>query len=293
MIPGTPKALPRTTLAVLRPTPGSVTRSSSLPGTSPSNRSTSAAPRPISDDRLVPEEAGRPDQLLQLGAVGARVVGGGAVAGEQRRGDQVDPPSVRLRGQDDRDDQLERVGEVELAVRVRVGLGQHPRHPAGPADQAELGFRLSSRCGHGSSVVNTPRVTPCRALRKRSCARIGSIMTVWFVIAVPIVIMFFALFMERVEARLRHVAVQEDEVEEFLEQARPGRGQGALRTRHRSRTGTVPAAPPRWPGRTLRQKRVRTLTDTGVLGIWTEKRRHRSETASRRRSTTQPLDCTQ
>jgi hypothetical protein len=47
------------------------------------------------------------------------------------------------------------------------------------------------------------------------------IMTAWFVIAVPIVIMFFALFMERVEARLRHVAVQEDEVEEFLEQARP------------------------------------------------------------------------
>ncbi|HEV7908797.1 MAG TPA: hypothetical protein VGP03_11670 [Pseudonocardiaceae bacterium] len=46
-------------------------------------------------------------------------------------------------------------------------------------------------------------------------------MTAWFVIAVPIVIMFFALFMERVEAKLRHVAVQEDEVEEFLEQARP------------------------------------------------------------------------
>ncbi|ACU34223.1 MULTISPECIES: hypothetical protein [Actinosynnema] len=46
-------------------------------------------------------------------------------------------------------------------------------------------------------------------------------MTAWFVIAVPIVIMFFALFMERVEARLRHVAVQEDEVEEFLESARP------------------------------------------------------------------------
>ena len=47
-------------------------------------------------------------------------------------------------------------------------------------------------------------------------------MTVWFVFAVPLVVMFFALFMERVEARLRHVAVQEDEVEEFLESgARP------------------------------------------------------------------------
>ena len=46
-------------------------------------------------------------------------------------------------------------------------------------------------------------------------------MTVWFVILVPLVIMFFALFMERVESRLKHVAVQENEVEEFLEQAQP------------------------------------------------------------------------
>jgi hypothetical protein len=46
-------------------------------------------------------------------------------------------------------------------------------------------------------------------------------MTVWFVFAVPFVVMLFALFMERVENRLRHVAVQEDEVEEFLESARP------------------------------------------------------------------------
>ncbi|OLR89703.1 hypothetical protein [Actinokineospora bangkokensis] len=48
-------------------------------------------------------------------------------------------------------------------------------------------------------------------------------MAVWFVFAVPLIIMFFALFMERVEARLRSMsmAVQETDVEEFLEQARP------------------------------------------------------------------------
>lgn len=46
-------------------------------------------------------------------------------------------------------------------------------------------------------------------------------MTVWFVAVVPLLIMFFALAMERVENRLRHVAVQENEIEEFLEQARP------------------------------------------------------------------------
>jgi len=46
-------------------------------------------------------------------------------------------------------------------------------------------------------------------------------MTVWFVAVVPLLIMFFALAMERVESRLRHVAVHENEVEEFLEKARP------------------------------------------------------------------------
>ena len=43
VMPGTSNALPSTTLAVLRPTPGRVTRSSSRPGTSPSKRSTMAA----------------------------------------------------------------------------------------------------------------------------------------------------------------------------------------------------------------------------------------------------------
>ena len=43
-MPGTPKALPSTTLAVLRPTPGSVTSPSIVAGTSPSKRSTRAAP---------------------------------------------------------------------------------------------------------------------------------------------------------------------------------------------------------------------------------------------------------
>ena len=73
-------------------------------------------------------------------------------------------------------------------------------------------------------------------------------MTVWFVILVPLVIMFFALFMERVEAKLRHVAVQENEVEEFLESARPdevkalyghgiGRALELFRLRRRGRGG--------------------------------------------------------
>nr|WP_083665884.1 hypothetical protein [Saccharomonospora sp. CUA-673] len=46
-------------------------------------------------------------------------------------------------------------------------------------------------------------------------------MTVWFVIAVPVAVMLFALGMERVETRLQHVSVRGEEVEEFLEQAKP------------------------------------------------------------------------
>lgn len=46
-------------------------------------------------------------------------------------------------------------------------------------------------------------------------------MTAWFVIVVPLVILFFALFMERVEARLSRLSVRAEEVEEFLDTARP------------------------------------------------------------------------
>jgi hypothetical protein len=46
-------------------------------------------------------------------------------------------------------------------------------------------------------------------------------MSYWFIVIIPLVIMLFALFMERVEARLKNLAVRESEVEEFLEQARP------------------------------------------------------------------------
>jgi hypothetical protein len=46
-------------------------------------------------------------------------------------------------------------------------------------------------------------------------------MTVWFVAAVPVLIMLFALAMEQLESRLRHLTVQENEVEEFLQAAHP------------------------------------------------------------------------
>jgi hypothetical protein len=51
-------------------------------------------------------------------------------------------------------------------------------------------------------------------------------MTAWLVAAIPVLIMFFALAMERLENRLRYLAVRDNavqgnEVEEFLQAARP------------------------------------------------------------------------
>ena len=180
VMPGTPNALPSTTFAVLRPTPGSVTRSSSRPGTSPSYRSTEGLAEPDERGGLGAEEAGEPDELLDHVAVGRRRRRRRPGIGRTASG--VTPltrRSVRLRGQDRRDEQLERRGEVELAVRVGVGLGQHAVDPAGPphergAGLARGGLRRGQggggRGGHGASRVRGGRPgpdaaapTPCRS----------------------------------------------------------------------------------------------------------------------------------
>jgi hypothetical protein len=46
-------------------------------------------------------------------------------------------------------------------------------------------------------------------------------MTVWLAVLIPLLVMVFALGMERLESRLRSGTVREDEVEDFLERARP------------------------------------------------------------------------
>jgi hypothetical protein len=49
----------------------------------------------------------------------------------------------------------------------------------------------------------------------------GAIMTVLVVLLFPVLLMIFAVLMERLEARLQNVAVTEDEIEEFLDHAQP------------------------------------------------------------------------
>ncbi|MDN5858182.1 MAG: hypothetical protein L0H84_06115 [Pseudonocardia sp.] len=46
-------------------------------------------------------------------------------------------------------------------------------------------------------------------------------MTAWLSILVPLLVMFFALGMERVEAKLRESTVRPEELEELLDRPRP------------------------------------------------------------------------
>ena len=126
VIPGMPNALPSTTLAVLRPTPGQrdqVVEPARHLAAEPLDERRAEPDRAF---RLGPEEPGRLDQLLELGPVGRGVVGRVAVAGEQRRRHLVDPHVGGLRRQHRRDQQLAAGREVELAVGVGVALGEQP-----------------------------------------------------------------------------------------------------------------------------------------------------------------------
>ena len=53
------------------------------------------------------------------------------------------------------------------------------------------------------------------------CGIICRDMTAWLSVLVPLLVMFFALGMERVESRLREATVRQDELDELLEQPRP------------------------------------------------------------------------
>lgn len=70
------------------------------------------------------------------------------------------------------------------------------------------------------------------------------------VVVFPVLLMLFALSMERVESRLKRLSVEEDEVEEFLDSANPAEVNTFVREglpraltmfRLRRRTGRRPA----------------------------------------------------
>ena len=156
-IVGSPKAMLRTTLAVLRPTPGSASSASRVA------RHLAA----MLGDELLRQR----DDVLRLGAVeadGADEVGDRRLAErrhllrrvgerEERRRRLVDAGVGRLRREHDGDEQGERVVVVEFALRLGLALGEAAedfldvlrgmRAAARPARRAGLRRRPSSSVG--------------------------------------------------------------------------------------------------------------------------------------------------
>ncbi len=83
-----PKALPSTTLAVLRATPGSSSNSSSFGGTRPSYRSMIIRHEPLNRSRLVAKEPCRANIRLKLARLSVRVIFRPAVLAKETRQSQ-------------------------------------------------------------------------------------------------------------------------------------------------------------------------------------------------------------
>ena len=71
---------------------------------------------------------------------------------------------------------------------------------------------------------------PCKG---EGCGNISLDMTAWLSVLVPLLVMFFALGMERVESKLRESTLRTDELDELLERPRPDE----VRALFRSGTG--------------------------------------------------------
>jgi hypothetical protein len=90
--------------------------------------------------RLRPEEAGRLEDGFQLPAVGPGEGDGIGIPGEECRRHLVDHLVRGLRRQDRGDQELEGVGEIQLAVCVGMDVGQLTSHAAGPPGARERGL---------------------------------------------------------------------------------------------------------------------------------------------------------
>ena len=93
---------------------------------------------------------------------------------------------------------------------------------------------------------------PPLSRRGPECETIPLDMTAWLSVLVPLLVMFFALGMERVESKLRESTVRTDELDEMLDKPRPeevralfrqgtGRALELFRLRSRSPRGRRPA----------------------------------------------------
>ena len=135
-IVGSPKATLSTTLAVLRPTPGSVSSASRSRGTSPPCSSTS-----IRDSAMMFFALVRKRPIVRMNSAtrsspSASIFSGVSASGEQRRRRLVDPDIGRLRRQHDGDEQGERVDRMPSSV-----CGDRPARRQPPVELRDLAFR--------------------------------------------------------------------------------------------------------------------------------------------------------
>jgi len=72
------------------------------------------------------------------------------------------------------------------------------------------------------TIASISRATPTPTTYERApYGNIDGDMTAWLSVLVPLLVMFFALGMERVESKLRESTVRPEELEELLERPRP------------------------------------------------------------------------
>jgi hypothetical protein len=69
--------------------------------------------------------------------------------------------------------------------------------------------------------IGTAYTGPPARRVESECERISPVMSAWLSVLVPLLVMFFALGMERVESRLRETTLRPEELEELLERPRP------------------------------------------------------------------------
>ena len=114
---------PRTTLAVLRATPGMRSSSSMVCGDLAAELSVTTAAGALDGLGLVAEEAGGADELFELRQGSAAMAGRGEGL-EERRRDHVDAHVGALGGEDGGHQQFPRGAVVEGALGVGVGFVQ-------------------------------------------------------------------------------------------------------------------------------------------------------------------------
>src|SRR5437763_5258567 len=120
---------------------------------------------------LAAKETGRADHLLQRCRRRLGVVRGAAIFREKRRGDRIDTLVGALRGENRGDEKLERIAEIELAMRLRINYRQCFDQSPDSFTRGHSG-RPSGRRPRALATIARPWMTARRA-QANSVARIA------------------------------------------------------------------------------------------------------------------------